>query len=46
MKTVVRMRFGSHLYGTSTPESDLDFKSVFLPDAKARFGVWPEGVQA
>jgi hypothetical protein len=31
MKTVVRMKFGSHLYGTATPESDVDFKGVFLP---------------
>jgi len=23
--------FGSHLYGTSTPESDLDYKGVYLP---------------
>ena len=29
--TLVDMRFGSHLYGTSTPESDLDYKGVFLP---------------
>lgn len=28
---VVKMRFGSHLYGTNTLESDLDFKGVFLP---------------
>lgn len=34
MKTVVSMKFGSHLYGTSTPESDLDFKAVHIPDAK------------
>ncbi len=29
---LVKMKFGSHLYGTDTPESDLDFKGVFLPD--------------
>ncbi|CAH1615762.1 nucleotidyltransferase [Escherichia phage UGJNEcP4] len=23
--------FGSHLYGTSTPESDVDFKEIFVP---------------
>lgn len=34
MKTVVSMKFGSHLYGTNTPQSDLDFKSVHIPDAK------------
>ncbi len=33
MHTIVRMKFGSHLYGTSTPASDVDFKSVFIPSA-------------
>jgi len=28
------MQFGSHLYGTATPQSDLDFKAVYLPDAR------------
>ena len=31
MNIIVKMKFGSHLYGTSTPESDNDFKGVFLP---------------
>jgi predicted nucleotidyltransferase len=31
-KTLVRMVFGSHLYGLNTPESDTDYKGVFLPD--------------
>lgn len=35
MRNLVRIKFGSHLYGTSTPTSDLDFKSVYLPDARA-----------
>lgn len=34
MKTIVRIKFGSHLYGTATPASDLDYKSVFIPDAR------------
>lgn len=34
MRTIVRIKFGSHLYGTSTPASDLDFKSVFVPSAR------------
>lgn len=34
MTTIVEIRFGSHLYGTNTPESDLDYKSVFIPPAK------------
>jgi len=28
---IVKMKFGSHLYGTAGPESDLDFKGIFLP---------------
>jgi len=28
---VVKMKFGAHLYGTSTPNSDVDYKGVFLP---------------
>jgi predicted nucleotidyltransferase len=35
MRNLVRIKFGSHLYGTSTPASDLDFKSVYMPDARA-----------
>lgn len=34
MKTIVRMKFGSHLYGTDTPQSDLDFKSIFIPPSR------------
>ncbi|MFA5753336.1 MAG: nucleotidyltransferase domain-containing protein, partial [Bacteroidales bacterium] len=29
--TIVKMKFGSVLYGTNTPESDTDIKGVFLP---------------
>jgi hypothetical protein len=29
------MRFGSHIYGTDTPESDQDFKVVYIPDAES-----------
>jgi hypothetical protein len=31
MNIIVKTLFGSHLYGTNTPESDQDFKGVFLP---------------
>lgn len=34
MRTVAKVLFGSHLYGTSTPESDLDYKSIFIPQAR------------
>lgn len=34
MKYVVKMRFGSHVYGTNTPESDLDYKGVYVPDGR------------
>lgn len=30
-KTIVKMKFGSHLYGTNTPDSDVDIKGVFMP---------------
>lgn len=28
---VVLMKFGSHLYGTATEESDIDYKGIFIP---------------
>lgn len=31
MKTIMKGYFGSHLYGTDTPESDVDFKEIFMP---------------
>jgi len=35
MRQIFRTIFGSRLYGTSTPASDLDFKSVFVPEGRA-----------
>lgn len=32
MKTIVKMNFGSHLYGTNTENSDRDYKGVYLPE--------------
>lgn len=29
---VVIMKFGSHLYGTNTPDSDTDYKGVYIPE--------------
>lgn len=34
MNLVVKMEFGSAVYGTSLPTSDRDFKGIFLPTAK------------
>jgi len=31
MDLIVKMKFGSHLYGTNTESSDLDYKGVYLP---------------
>lgn len=31
MNVIFKTIFGSHLYGTSSPESDQDFKGVYLP---------------
>lgn len=36
-KIIVKMIFGSHLYGTDTPDSDKDFKGVFLPTKEQVF---------
>lgn len=30
-RTIVRLTYGSHLFGTATPASDLDIKGVFVP---------------
>lgn len=34
MNKILELKFGSHLYGTDTPKSDLDFKGIYLPTAK------------
>lgn len=31
MKLICKTRFGSHLYGTATPTSDIDIRGVFIP---------------
>lgn len=31
MNIIFSTNFGSHLYGTNTPDSDLDYKGVYLP---------------
>ncbi|QPB12280.1 hypothetical protein [Providencia phage PSTCR6] len=35
MKSIAKIMFGSHLYGTSTPESDIDYKEIYIPDPKS-----------
>jgi hypothetical protein len=34
MNKIVRIKFGSHLYGTDTPNSDLDYKGIFMPSKR------------
>ena len=34
MKLIVKMNFGSHLYGTDTENSDKDYKGIFMPTKK------------
>jgi hypothetical protein len=34
MNKILEIKFGSHLYGTNTPKSDLDYKAIYLPTAK------------
>jgi hypothetical protein len=35
VRQIVRVQHGSHLYGTNTPTSDLDYKGVHLPSGEA-----------
>ncbi len=34
MDLIVEMRYGSHLFGTNGPESDFDFRAVYIPEAR------------
>jgi hypothetical protein len=34
MNKILEMKFGSTLYGTTTPESDTDYKAIYLPKPK------------
>lgn len=34
MRRILNITFGSHLYGTSTPASDFDYKCIHIPDAE------------
>lgn len=34
MNKILEIKFGSHLYGTDTPTSDLDYKAIYLPTAR------------
>lgn len=34
MNKIIELQFGSHLYGTNTPESDKDYKAIYIPTAK------------
>src|ERR1700722_3040524 len=33
-KLIFKCKFGSHMYGTNTENSDSDFKGIFIPDGK------------
>lgn len=41
---LAKIRFGSHLYGTSTPASDIDYKSIHIPSARGILLGLPEEV--
>lgn len=34
MNLAVKMQFGSHVYGTNLPTSDLDYKAIYIPTAE------------
>ena len=37
MNLLVKTVFGSHLYGTNTEESDMDYKGIFMPTKREMF---------
>ncbi|MCK5602924.1 nucleotidyltransferase domain-containing protein [Candidatus Pacearchaeota archaeon] len=37
MNKIVKLTYGSHLYGTSTPDSDMDIKGIYLPTKEDLF---------
>lgn len=37
-KLIFKCKAGSHLYGTNTPLSDVDYRGVFIPDERYFFG--------
>jgi hypothetical protein len=46
LDVVMLCRFGSHLYGTDTPESDVDYKGIFMPTlAQIYLGKIPKSVR-
>lgn len=35
---ILKVRVGSHLFGTNTPDSDLDYEGIFMPNEDLVFG--------
>lgn len=45
MNKIVEIKFGSHLYGTTTPKSDLDLKGIYIPTPRQIIlGKYPETI--
>lgn len=36
---ILKVRVGSHLFGTNTPDSDLDYEGIFMPSKQLLFGI-------
>jgi hypothetical protein len=34
-----KMKFGAHLYGTATSNSDVDYKGIFMPSKEVKFAI-------
>ena len=46
MNLIMETKFGSHLYGLDTPNSDLDIKGIFLPTLKELLlGSYPKSIK-
>lgn len=37
--TILKVRVGSHLFGTNTPDSDLDIEGIFMPPISVLYGL-------
>ena len=37
LNVIMKTKFGSHLYGTNTPDSDLDIKGIYMPTEEQIF---------
>lgn len=46
MDLLFKTKFGSHLYGLDTPNSDTDYKGIYMPTlSQLLLGTWPKSIR-